>query len=102
MISLKNALKEMRRKDEHGRFVPFTIEAVKCNYTKRTGGELVRYDGVTLPKRDGVILDTNLRASGERNPRHLQNGTMNLMLPNKELRKVHTLLITKFNGETVI
>lgn len=101
MISLRQALTEMRGKDRFGRFVPFDLVAVTCDHTHRTGGRVVEYMGVTLPQRDRVVLETNLKG-GERNPRHLNNGTMNVMLPNGELRKVHTLLITKYNGNGVI
>jgi len=100
-------LEMMRRKDDQGRFVPFDVRLVHCNKTKRTGGQLVDYAAVTLPKREAmemgkimVAVSTNTKQG--RNPNHMLQGTLNFLFANGEMRKGHIGLITRFNGMKVI
>lgn len=89
----------MRMKDERKRFVPFAIEFVSCDESKKTGGELVRYDKVTLPQRERVELETSQRAK----PADVHRKTSLLFQVGPEtFRQCDIWLITKFNGENVI
>jgi hypothetical protein len=109
MIGLKKALEMMRRKDEHGQFVPFSVTMVTCNRSKKSGGELLELKNVTLPHRERVELDTMERReiasklpAKERGISHFKKGTINFKLPNGDLRMGHIHLMTRYNGERII
>jgi hypothetical protein len=99
-------LETMRNKDHRGRFVPFTVRVLTVDRTKKTGGDWLELVDVTLPQKEASKLSSFSTKKSEpttrKDPKHLQNGTINLKLPNTELRKAHLRLIRKFNGMTVI
>lgn len=116
MIHLNQALKQMRKKDHRGRFVPFSLTFVSVET-----GELVTYKGVTLPQRQRVELETMERNAQRRSdspvkpenderilplsPSHLYS-TVTFKKPGgpgakEEFRQCHIHLITRFNGEQV-
>jgi len=100
MISLKSALQQMRMKDNRGRFVPFSVEFVTCDLHKKTGGELVRYDRVTLPQREQVEVDA-LTRSVDKPTVPSKKTTVTFKISETEFRQCHIWLITRFNNETV-
>jgi hypothetical protein len=100
-------LEMMRRKDDRGRFVPFDVRLVHCNKTKRTGGQLVDYAAVTLPKRDSMqigqaLVNNATKSTTGKSPNHMLHGTINFLFASGEIRKGHIGLITRFNGMKVI
>ena len=103
MISRRQALFEMRRKDEKGKLVPFSVWLVLCNRIKNTGGQLVTYKDLTLPKSEAFAISKTDRTNPRtKSPDHMRNGTINFLFPSGEFRKVHVGLITRFNGMKVI
>lgn len=116
MISLNKALEMMRRKDERGRFVPFSITFVGCNFSKKTGGELITYNNVTLPQRERVELETTERRYRDvialpdegshgtplKGKPDYSKTTVMFRTDGEEFRQAHIHLITRYNGETVI
>lgn len=105
MISLRQALAQMRNKDHLGRFVPFSLRFVACDFTHKTGGELVDYKNVTLPYRERVELEGHLKAVEE--PKGLSKTyrnktTVTFQTSGGEFRQCHIDLITKFNDQTII
>lgn len=106
-------LEQMKRKDERGRMVPFTVRLVECNRSKRTGGKLVTHENVTLPKREAHNLTDKLKQSvgvaaqvandtARKKPLHTIHGTINFLFGSGEIRKGHIGLITQFNAMKVI
>lgn len=98
-IFLRGALNEM----DSGK--PFSIVFYTADRNKETGGERIELENCTTtfinstkstPATDPAKNDT-LRA-----PHHFRHATRNLVLPNKQMRKVHIYLITQLNGKKVI
>jgi len=102
MIALNKALEEMRRKDERGRFVPFSLTFVTCNRAKKTGGELITYNHVTLPQRERVELHTAQNQQKNEKKTGYRKTTVMLRTSGDEFREAHIHLIRKFNGEKVL
>ncbi len=95
----------MTHKNEVGQFVPFSLKVVTCDRNKKTGGQIKHYTNVTLPKidRHNVAVMAAAKGGGSaKNPNHLKNATLNLLLPSGSVRTVHTQLIVEFNGEPVL
>lgn len=101
---LSEALQEMEQTDRHGRPVPFDLTVVTANRGKKTGGELLELKGCTLARLDPrtpAIVKQAATPGAKKTPRHYQNATRNLLLPNGEVRKVHIRLIILFNQQPV-
>ena len=106
IIKLKDVLQQMDTSAE-----PFSIAFVTFNRKRKEGGEVKRYTN---------CISTGTRNKGERKPTanpvtvapanatskrpdHFRNATRNLqLLPSRQIRKLHILLITEFNGKKVI
>ena len=84
----------------------FSLVFCTLNRTKKTGGELLRIEAAYkhYTPNDKKMNDTGRVAPlrTERKPHHDYNGTVNIKLPNHDMIKVHTYLITEFNGKEVI
>ena len=87
-----------------GQLPKFSIRAVTLNKRLGTGGDWLDLEKVQLPAREATLRPfESLRAQGAaKHPNHGANGTINVLLPNMEIRKVHLRLITRFNGMKVI
>lgn len=105
LIQLIQVLKEMEKKDENGRLIPFTIEFYTADRQKATGGNLVKLENAVLNYNPRVNVVTADRVTEKnkfpRKPNHYTNATRNARLPNGEIRKFHIRLIETFNGQTV-
>lgn len=105
---LTEIIKEMHRKDEDGKPVPFSLTFVTADKNKRTGGEVVDIAAAILTWGDDKAMRKALNEESvsadkkEKKPNHWKHRTRNLLLPNGQIRKVHLSLITKFNGYDVI
>jgi hypothetical protein len=96
-IFLKDALAIMAMRDSDGGFIPFDIERVTCNLREGTGGRRVTHEKAVLA---GAPYG---KKNSRREANHFLNGTRNIMIPGKGRPiTIQNLLITKFNGETVI
>lgn len=109
MISLRDVLLMMEAEDEQGYQIPFSLRFVTYDKQKQTGGEIIDAKKAVLLKSGKKDFE---RKTGIRNkedpdqikkkPNHFKNRTRNIMLlPSKQIRKVHIYLITRFNDERV-
>lgn len=110
MIRLSEVLEAMDSKDEAGNPRSFDIRFVTASRSRGTGGEIVEIlgarKGITRGK-EGAVLDRRIAKalSGKkqgRDPRHYENATRNLILPNGLCRKISIWLILEFNHQKVI
>lgn len=92
-----------------GQLPKFSIVAVTLNKRQGTGGDWLNLEKVQLPAREATLRQAqgDTRQAHEeqkttKHPKHSANGTINVLLPNMEIRKVHLRLITRFNGMKVI
>lgn len=101
-ITLQQALETMDGS------APFSIDFVTCNKARKTGGEWIHLDNARthnyISKNETARLAKTQPAADvvNKDPRHYQNSTRNLMLSNGEIRKIHIRLIRKLNGKTVL
>jgi hypothetical protein len=96
-IFLRDALSIMAMHDSAGNFIPFTITRVTCNIANRTGGRRETLENVTLAGAPYGKKKSSKPAN------HFLNGTRNIMIPGKSRpTTIHNILITHFNGETII
>jgi hypothetical protein len=105
MIFLKAVLEEMEETDKAGQLKPFSIEFVKADRNKKTGGDIVSIEKAVILKRMNYSSTTStaVQQSGKnKKSNHWENSTRNILLPNGQKRKLHIRLITKFNGQPVI
>ena len=92
----------------------FSLVYYTCSHSrgdKARSGERVEVHNVVLSNRDRT-LPANVRRSltqqatakaGKRNPWHDEHGTVNIhVIGSREIRSVHTWLITEFNGQPVL
>ncbi len=101
IIHLNDALAEMKKP------VPFSIAYVTCDQMRNSGGEIMKLDNVMLSHNQHKAEDFNFAAPDfgnpdkPRKPRHYENATRNLILPNGKIRKFHIRLVLQFNGKKV-
>jgi hypothetical protein len=107
-IFLSDVLKQMNQKDSEENPVPFSLEWRTFNNQNKMGGKLKSETGAILcmkstKKRDVTKELQNPTEKKERkNPNHWKNKTRNIELSNGEVKTINILLITKFNGKTVV
>lgn len=103
MLTLKEAIREL----ESGQWC--SLRFITADVNKGSGGKVlelakcriarVRTNTTTasspVPFADGAM-------GVSKNPNHGYHFTRNVELPNKQLRKVHPILITHFNGEALV
>jgi len=100
LISRKNALQQMRKRDTRGKFIPFSCVVCKLNIATGEGGGRLHVKKAIVYKRFKVGSTKPVKHT--RIPRHDENGTLNILLiPSDEIRTIHLRLIEKFNGMTV-
>jgi len=78
MIHSSKLIPLMERKDPKGKPVPFSIK-----FRKKSTGELVTAKNVTCTST------------------FYQEGRVNILFPNKEIRRILLCLIVEFNGQEV-
>lgn len=86
---------------------PFSLLCITCNRTKKTGGEELffaeaRKHNAVSPLERKQIARAQPKTALIKDPRHFENSTRNLILPNGQIREVHIRLIRQFNGQTVL
>lgn len=101
------ALRNMERTDHRNNPVPFSVQFVTADLSKKTGGEIIDLKGVVLPwaqkkKNKSTSQEPRNANSQGKKPGHYKNRTRNFLLPNGEIRKAHISLITKFNEQVVL
>lgn len=89
-------LNTMNEWESSGNRVPFSITFVTCNQKQGTGGEKITID-------QAVLVGNSTSKSNKKNPNHYENYTRNIRaLEGDRMMKVHVLLITRFNGQSII
>lgn len=106
---LRDALREMETLVD-GKPPKFSVVACNFSRDKNTGGDITEYKDVTL---NGLKADSANRVPEEFrrersftntkiNPKHRENKTLNLRLPNGEIRKVHKRFLLKYNDKQIL
>lgn len=98
----------MRQKDAEENPIPFSIEWRTFNKQNKMGGKLKVENNAILCMKN--TSKTNIVKSlqkepiekARKNPNHWSNKTRNIELSNGEVKTISILLITKFNGKTVV
>jgi hypothetical protein len=90
----------------------FDIEYVTADERRKKGGELKRYSGciksqsVTSGKADKKYEPVVNVTNQSKNPHHEAHVTFNIYVPHPDegskIKKVHTRLVTQFNGKDVL
>lgn len=92
IIRLSEMLQVMKRRDENGEPVPFSITFVTCNQKLNTGGEKITFE-------QAVLVGGPSRSAKIKNPNHHQNFTRNIMAADgDQIITIHPILATRFNG----
>ncbi len=88
-ILLKDALELMRKRDDNGFPIPFTIRYVTLDRQRKTGGQLKEVKAV-MP-------------SGSINKKMYRNAIRHIrVLPKNQLVPVHIYLFTQINGKWIL
>lgn len=81
----------MAKLDDKGNPIPFSVTAVTCDMERETGGERPVYAKAILVSPGGNKLRY-----------HSRNDTRRIkIIPSYEIRTIHPILITEFNGKEV-
>ncbi len=89
----------------------FVLRFITCDKQRpEDAGRVIELQNAILSKHDRLLpkeIHQEIRRDEQReftkNPSHDVNGTINIhILGNREIRKVHTWLITHFNGQEVL
>ncbi len=87
-----------------------SLRFITADVNKGTGGKVLEFTKCRIARgyndKSQPLPQLGYSVQGEegvrRNPNHSYNFTRNIELPNKQLRKVHPLLITHINSQAVI
>lgn len=108
-ISLKEALEIFWRRDQYGERVHFNISFRTFSRISKTGGTLKTYEGVKYvpaANKDEDFVSTMYNILDPikiaRDPKHFENRTRNIELPNGEIKKLNIDFIISVNGHKVI
>ncbi|NQZ79124.1 MAG: hypothetical protein HRT61_23850 [Ekhidna sp.] len=108
VIRLREALRQMDKRDAEGNPVRFKIKWHTFNRSTQAGGEL------KLLKQATILTSKPGKSKGERtaqaeepktkrNPNHFTNATRNIQCAeSNEVKKLNIFLITEFNGQKVV
>lgn len=108
-IRLWDVLEIMDSVDVDGKPVRFQIKYVTANRTTREGGDIIGLKDAckcsirtkngeeVFPKRQNFPVTEKTA----KDPRHWENATRNILLPNGQKRKLHIRLIIEFNHKRV-
>lgn len=94
IIQFQHALEAMKQKDRWGNQVPFDLEVVTADQSKKTGGEIKELKSFVWvwPRSKGRAVETD----------HFLHGTVDVMpAGGGQITRIHLWLIRKFNGKTV-
>lgn len=109
IISIKEALAVMAKKDDSNKLIPFDCTYRTFNATSKRGGKLKTYLGAKLcleanPNR--VVKDTleNIMdpITSIKNAHHFENRTRNIELPSGDLVKVRIDFLISINNKKII
>lgn len=115
VIALREVYGLIHTPDDFGNPVPFSLNFVKLDRKKHTGGQLKRvvqcvavqvFSSAAKKKKPvagGKVAVEEKNVIVPKAPRHFLNGTFNIkILPSGLIRKVHYRLITRYNNKRVM
>lgn len=109
IVSLKNALALMSKKDDLNRLIPFDITYRTFNSTSKKGGKLKAYNGARLlleANPNKVHKDTakNILDSikSNKNANHFDNRTRNIELSDLSVVKIRIDFLISINNHKII
>lgn len=86
-----------------------SLRFITADLTKGSGGQVLEFPRARLaknrstdPKPPQHEIDERRNGMVKRNPQHHLHFTLNLELPNHQIRKVHPILITHVNNIKVL
>jgi hypothetical protein len=79
--------------------VPFTITYVKCDRTRKKGGDIAILKDVTGNIKDSAPQTS--QATNTNKPAHQIHKTFNVKTQRGDLRKIHLYLVLEINGEEI-
>lgn len=100
-IELREAVNIIERGDW------FSLRVITADAKTATGGKVLEIPKARIAR--GHVLNKSVREAQQKagtrqakNPNHNLHFTRNIELPNKQLRKIHPILITHINQQPVI
>lgn len=97
-------LKEVMRILRSGEWID-SLWAFTADIAQGTGGQIIEYKNCRIARRKG-LLESNIPIEGTsdtiRSANHNANFTINIELKNKQIRKLHPILIFEINKQPVI
>lgn len=108
-IRLWDVLEIMDSVDAEGRPVRFQVKYITANRTTKEGGNIIELKdackcSIRTKKGEEVFAHRKnfpITEKAARDPRHWDNATRNILLPNGQKRKLHIRLIIEFNNKKV-
>jgi hypothetical protein len=81
-----------------------SIRFLTADLLKQKGGQYLEFNDCRVARREMLVSSANTSSSTgiERPANHNLNFTLNLELKNKQIRKVHPVLITHINNVAVL
>lgn len=109
ILSLKEALSLMAKKDELGRLIPFDMEYRTFNATSKKGGKLKFYlnSKLLLEANPNAVFKDNLEnimdsVKSVKSANHFENRTRNIELSDGSVVKVRIDFIISINNKKII
>lgn len=99
MLTMQEALQIL----EGGDWV--SLRFITADVLKGTGGKVLELAKCRIARRHNktaAATKTTATNNQSRNPNHSLHFTRNVELPNKQLRKVHPILITHINNQPIV
>lgn len=98
-IELKDALAIMRS----GNW--FSCAVIQCDLTRKKAGKILQLPKVRIAKQK-TMLESGAATTGITGNRvsaaHNENFTINLELPNQQIKKIHPALVFRINNQPVL
>jgi len=84
----------------------FSCRVITCDVIKGIGGKVIVYDKCRIArnrlqttKNNGHVTEEKVKKKDHQHNLHF---TLNVQLPNNQIRKIHPILITHINNNVVI
>lgn len=101
VITTKEMLQLMDKKDQRGNPEPFSFGYVTWNANSKSGGKLIHYDNAELATSSGDKAKSFQKA-GVRKNNHSERMTRNIFVGDEHPRTFNIRSIVRFNGKKVV
>lgn len=100
-IHLTDALLDMQKGEK-----PFSITYVKCDQSRKEGGDIMKLENVMLSHNKNKAVEMGFDSvmpvtEWTKKPSHYEHATRNVILQNGMMRKFHIRLLLTYNGKKV-